>query len=56
MSAAVGCAYLVNTNASNTAPTATTIDAIESRTGFDFFANVPSSLQTTAESQIYTFF
>ena len=56
MNAAVGCAYLVNTNSSNTAPTSTTIDAIESRTGFDFFANVPSSLQTTAESQTYTFF
>ena len=56
MSAAVGCAYLVDTNSSNTAPTATTIDAIESRTGFDFFANVPTSLQTTAESQAYSFF
>lgn len=56
MNAAVGCAYLVNTNSSNTAPTATTIDAIESRTGFDFFANVPSSLQTTAESQTHSFF
>ena len=56
MSAAVGCAYLFNTNSSNTAPTATTIDAIESRTGFDFFANVPTSLQTTAESQTYSFF
>ena len=56
MSAAVGCAYLVDTNSSNTEPTATTIDAIESRTGFDFFANVPSSLQTTAEGQTYPFF
>ena len=56
MSAAVGCAYLVETNSSNIAPTATTIDAIESRTGFDFFANVPSALQTTAESQIYSLF
>ena len=56
MSAAVGCAYLVETNSSNIAPTATTIDAIESRTGFDFFANVPSSLQATAESQAYSFF
>ena len=56
MSSAVGCAYLFDTNSSHTAPTATTIDAIESRTGFDFFANVPSSLQTTAESQTYSFF
>ncbi len=28
----------------------TSIDAIEERAGFDFFAGVPSSLQTTAES------
>ncbi len=28
----------------------TTIDAIERRTGFDFFANVPSSIQTEAEN------
>ena len=56
MSSAVGCAYLFDTNSSNIAPTVTTIDAIESRTGFDFFANVPTSLQTTAESQSYSFF
>ena len=29
----------------------TTIDAIEERTGFNFFANVPSSLQDAAEKQ-----
>ena len=29
----------------------TTIDAIEERTGFDFFANVPPDLQATAEGQ-----
>ena len=56
MSAAVGCAYLFDTNSSNIAPTVTTIDAIESRTGFDFFTNVPASLQNAAESQTYTFF
>ena len=56
MSAAVGCAYLFDTNSSNIAPTVTTIDAIESRTGFDFLANVPTSLQTTAERQSYSFF
>ena len=33
-----------------------TIDAIESRTGFDFFANVPASLQSSAESQTYSFY
>jgi hypothetical protein len=28
----------------------TTIDAIEERAGFDFFANVPSGLQEAAEA------
>lgn len=56
MSAAVGCAYLVDTNSSNIEPTLVTIDAIESRTGFDFFANVPASLQSKAESQTYSFY
>ena len=56
MTAASGCAYLVETNSENVAPTATTIDAIELRTGFDFFTNVPASLQNAAESQTYSFF
>ena len=56
MSNAVGCAYLVDTNSSNIEPTLVTIDAIESRTGFDFFANVPASLQSKAESQTYSFY
>lgn len=51
MSAAVGCAYLVDTNSSNTAPTATTIDAIESRTGFDFFAYFPNTPDTNTKSK-----
>ena len=55
MSAAVGCAYLFDTNSSNEAPSVVTIDAIESRTGFDFFVNVPSTLQSAAESQTYSF-
>ena len=55
MSAAVGCAYLFDTNSSNIEPTLVTIDAIESRTGFDFFVNVPSTLQSAAESQTYSF-
>lgn len=54
MSAAVGCAYLFDTNSSNTAPTATTIDAIESRTGFDFFVNLPDDLESAAESKTPT--
>ena len=56
MSNAVGCAYLFDTNSSNIEPTLVTIDAIESRTGFDFFANVPASLQSKAESQTYSFY
>ena len=56
MSAAVGCAYLFDTNSSNVAPTLVTIDTIESRTGFDFFVNVPSTLQNAAESQTCSFF
>ena len=55
MSAAVGCAYLFDTNSSNEAPSVVTIDTIESRTGFDFFVNVPSTLQNAAESQTYSF-
>lgn len=55
MSAAVGCAYLFDTNSSNIAPSVVTIDAIESRTGFDFFVNVPSTLQNAAESETYSF-
>ena len=47
--------YLFDTNSSNIAPYVVTIDAIESRTGFDFFVNVPSTLQNAAESQTYSF-
>lgn len=54
MTSASGCAY-VFTNEAHTSGTyssgITTIDAIEARAGFDFFANVPTSLQTTAEAQ-----
>lgn len=54
MTNASGCAY-VFTNEAHTSGTyssgITTIDAIEARAGFDFFANVPTSLQTTAEAQ-----
>ena len=56
MTAAVGCAYLFDTNSSNDAPTVTTIDAIESRIGFYFFVNVPATLQSSAESSTHTFF
>ena len=47
---------LFDTNSTNVAPTVTTIDTIESRTGLDFYTNVPISLQTAAESQTYSLF
>ncbi|MGM9783659.1 MAG: DNA/RNA non-specific endonuclease [Candidatus Cryptobacteroides sp.] len=56
MTAAVGCAYLFDTNSENVAPSVVSIDDIESRTGFDFYTNVPVSLQNAAESQTYSFF
>ncbi|MGN0191285.1 MAG: DNA/RNA non-specific endonuclease [Candidatus Cryptobacteroides sp.] len=56
MTGAVGCAYLFDTNSENIAPTVTTIDAIESRTGFDFYSNVPDALQSQAEASSHTFF
>lgn len=49
MTAATGCAYYFNSNESNVNYTLKSIDAIESMTGFDFFANVPDSLETAAE-------
>ena len=52
MTAAQGCAYIF-TNVSHSGESyssgITTIDAIEQRTGFDFFHNVPDSLETAAE-------
>lgn len=56
MTSAKGCAYLFETNSENVTPKVVSIDTIESRTGFDFFANVPASLQSAAESQTYSFF
>ncbi len=56
MTAAKGVAYLFTNEAHSgdkytDAKFRTTIDAIEERTGFDFFANVPQSLQDAAEQQ-----
>lgn len=48
MTSAKGCAY-VYTNDDNRTGGITTIDAIEARAGFDFFANVPKELQDAAE-------
>lgn len=54
MTAAKGCAYLF-TNVSHKGESypsgITTIDAIEQRSGWDFFTNVPADLQATAEAQ-----
>ena len=53
MTAAKGCAYIF-TNESHSGQSyssgLTSIDAIEARAGFDFFANVPAALQNSAES------
>lgn len=53
MSAAKGCAYIFTNEAHpkmNYSEGITSIDAIEQRTGFNFFANVPAELQDDAES------
>ncbi len=56
MTAAKGVAYLFTNEAHSgekytDAKFRTTIDAVEERSGFNFFANVPSSLQDAAEKQ-----
>lgn len=56
MTAAKGVAYLFTNEAHSgekysDAKFRTTIDAIEQRAGFDFFANVPKELQDAAEKQ-----
>ena len=56
MTATKGVAYLYTNEAHsgakyNDAQFRTTIDVIEERTGFDFFANVPANLQDSAEQQ-----
>ena len=48
MTAAKGCAYCYTNDGVRTGGL-TSIDAIEQRAGFDFFANVPAALQTAAE-------
>ena len=54
MTAASGVAYLFEnrayTGSYNDAANRTTIDNIESLSGFDLFANVPLALQTAAEA------
>ena len=54
MTAAKGAAYIYTnerqTNSWNHSSYTTTIDALETRTGFNFFPNIPESLQEEAES------
>lgn len=50
MTAASGAAYYFNSNSDNVSYQLKSIDYIESLTGFDFFANVPATLQNSAES------
>lgn len=54
MTDAVGAGFIF-THASPSR-TDTTIDAVEALTGFDFFANVPTTLQNKAEATAYSFF
>ena len=52
MTAARGVAYLFENKSQkgkNYSQFATTIDAVEQRAGFNFFANVPAELQAAAE-------
>lgn len=53
MTAAKGCAYLFTNEAHSGSYSQgiTSIDAVEQRSGWDFFANVPKNLQDTAEAQ-----
>lgn len=55
MTAAKGCAYLFENktypNKESYNSHLTTIDAIEQRSGWDFYTNVPEQLQVTAEAQ-----
>lgn len=55
MKSAQGAGYLFDHTAGATRQT-TTIDAIETLTGFDFFANVPAALQNSAESTVTNLF
>lgn len=55
MTGAQGAGYIFN-HANNAPRQTVSIDAVESRTGFDLFANVPAALQATAESTAYNFF
>lgn len=50
MTAAVSAAYTFVHDGTNAPRVSTTVDEVEALTGFDFFANVPDSLETAAEA------
>lgn len=50
---AMGAAYLMDHVSSGSVRQAVTIHSIEELTGFDFFANIPASLQATAEYETH---
>lgn len=52
---AVGTAFVFESNSKNAPPDTTTIDAVEERTGFNFFHLVPEPFQSEAESMSYKF-
>ena len=52
-SAAVGAAYLLNHQNSGAVRQEVTIDYIEQLTGFDFFTNIPLSIQNSAEAETH---
>lgn len=52
---ATGAAYLFNHESGATQQNKT-IDQLEALTGFDFFANIPSSIQEAAEGKFTSFF
>lgn len=55
ISGADGCAYIVETNSENTEPTLTSIDYVESKTGFNFFEGIPDTYENSAEAQSSVF-
>ena len=55
MTSAKGAAYVCS-HTGDTSYQAVTIDSVEQRTGFDFFANVPDNLENAAEASSYSFF
>lgn len=55
MTSAKGAGYMFN-HTGDTSRQDMTIDQVEAETGFDFFANVPDSIENSAEANCYHFF